>query len=123
MDALKAAALGVALVGLAAVGVGAVDPAAPAHAAAHDNPLRRLDATLAGVRVTGAVADRIDAGGYAYLHLPEAPVPWIATMGVDAGIGETVSLRLLGEIQDFRSARTGQRFDRLAFGLATAAQP
>ena len=82
------------------------------------NPLAGMEP--AEQQFSAVVAERIPAGGYAYLRLTTAggEEHWLATMGKGVEPGARVRVHSYGARSQFHSRRTGMTFDRLLFGEA-----
>lgn len=74
----------------------------------------------------GQVAERLDAGGYTYLHIAAAGAEprWVVTMGRAraAQPGASVLVSAFGKKSDFESRRLQRRFPELYFGLVRPAE-
>jgi hypothetical protein len=108
---LLAAALAGALLGSLSLGW------ARAHAPARGaNPLEgHLLAESVGF--DGRVAERLEAGSYAYLRVARdgAGDAWVVGMRPRARVGDRVHVDAMGRAEDFKSNRLGRRFDELWF--------
>ena len=73
--------------------------------------------------VVGTVVERLDAGGYLYLHLQAADGErtWVVGMTRDVNVGDVVEATAFGARQDFWSARLQRRFETIWFAALAPA--
>lgn len=69
----------------------------------------------------GSVTDLVEAGGYTYLQVDSGPEgeKWVVILGGEVALGDAVSIRPYGQLQDFHSKRTGLTFETLLFATLT----
>ena len=84
------------------------------------NPLASVVRTPGATAVSGPVAEVVRTGSYAYVRVGTA---WFATMGAHVAPGATVTLRPVGQIEGFHSARLDRTFDVLTFTSSDVHQP
>jgi hypothetical protein len=74
------------------------------------------------VRFDGLVAERLEAGSYAYLRVTRAGEPdaWVVAMHPRAHAGVAVRIDAVGRARHFTSRRLGRDFDDLWFASARA---
>jgi len=74
-------------------------------------------AAAAGNVFTGAIAETMDSGGYTYARLQATGKDdvWVAAPQFDAKVGETISVSLDMQMQDFQSKTLNRTFPLLYF--------
>ncbi len=97
----------------------------PTRAEPTTNPMIGLAPADDTTPFVATVAERVRAGGYAYLRLSteDGDERWLATMGAGLPTGAGVTVTPFGSRDNFHSRRTGMTFDHLLFGKVEAVTP
>ena len=69
----------------------------------------------------GTVTQVVPAGGYTYLLVNAGPddARWVVVIRREVSVGDALSVRPYGQLEDFQSKRTGLTFERLVFASIT----
>lgn len=75
-------------------------------------------------RIGGTVAERLDAGGYAYLRVHTASSDrWVVVSGTAPDRGQDAEFQVFARHRDFVSRRLDRTFDDLSFATTTTQEP